>query len=209
MILTGAILAGLIAVYLVIAGIESWRLGIRFRQALLYVPFKLAYGIEDNDIRLAREAKAPVIYVVAHQSKIDPALMLTLLPEDTLHILDEYSARAARLEPFRNLARTIAFNAEHVFVSRRLVRLLKGKGRLAVYIPDAVEPDAKAFRLYRAVAQIAAKADARIVPIFIRGARFLPFSNIPAEKAPRALFPQLSIAVLEAKTLRELAEGAD
>ena len=209
MILTGAILAGLVAAWLVIAVIESFRIGISFRQALLYVPFKLAYRVEERDIGLARGAQAPVIYVVAHQSKIDPALMLALLPDDTLHILDDYSATAAWLEPFRNLARTIAFNAEHVFVSRRLVRLLKGKGRLAVYFPDAVEPDAKAFRLYRAVAQIAAKADAKIVPIIVDNARFLPLSNIPQQQAPRNLFPRLTITTLEAEALSGLAEGAE
>ena len=46
-------------------------------------------------------------------------------------------------------------------MSRRLVRQLKGNGRLAVYFPDEIEPSAKSFRLYRAVAQIASKADAQ------------------------------------------------
>ncbi len=72
-------------------------------------------------------------------------------------------------KPWRELGRTIAFNAEHVFVSRRLVRVLKGNGRLAVYLPDAVEPDVKTFRLFRAVTRIAMQADAQIVPIFIAG----------------------------------------
>ena len=80
------------------------------------------------------------------------------------------------LEPFRSLARTITFNTEHVFVSRRLVRVLKGKGRLAVYIPDVVEPDPRAFRLFRAVARIAMQANAAIVPIFVDGAKLLPSS---------------------------------
>ena len=75
---------------------------------------KIATG-DDRGILTASQASAPVIYVVAHQSKIDPAMMLALLPENTLHILDDYSANAAWLEPFRNLARTIVFNAEHVF----------------------------------------------------------------------------------------------
>jgi acyl-[acyl-carrier-protein]-phospholipid O-acyltransferase/long-chain-fatty-acid--[acyl-carrier-protein] ligase len=208
MILTGAILAGLVAAYLAIAAIESWRLGMGYRDALAYAPFKLLYRIEDDDIRLAREAEAPVVYVILHQSRIDPALMLALLPDDTLHILDGYSAGVEWLEPFRKLARTIAFNAEHVFVSRRLVRVLKGKGRLAVYLPDAAEPDARTFRLYRAVAQIAAQADAGIVPIVVGGARFLPFSHTPPDQAPRAWFPRLSIAALEPRRLGSLAEGA-
>ena len=204
MILTLALLAGLVAAWLMIAVVEKFRLGLRFAQALLYVPFKLAYRIKDDRMRVARTAPAPVIYVISHQSRIEPALMLSLLPEDTLHILDDASARSPWLEPWRELGRTIAFNAEHVFVSRRLVRVLKGKGRLAVYLPDAVEPDVKSFRLFRAVTRIAMQADARIVPIFVGGARDLPVSLTPAAIAPRRWFPILSISVLEPMTIAEL-----
>ncbi|RVC72876.1 2-acyl-glycerophospho-ethanolamine acyltransferase, partial [Mesorhizobium sp. M4A.F.Ca.ET.022.05.2.1] len=204
MILTLALLAGLVAAWLLIGILESMRLGLRFTQALLYVPFKLAYRIADERIRVARNAKAPVIYVISHQSRFEPALMLSLLPDDTLHILDDASARSPWLEPWRELGRTIAFNAEHVFVSRRLVRVLKGKGRLAVYLPDAVEPDVKSFRLFRAITRIAMQADASIVPIFIAGARDLPMSLTPADRAPRHWFPRLAISVLEPMTIAEL-----
>lgn len=204
MILTLALLAGLVFAWLLIGVIERFRLDLRFTQALLYVPFKLAYRIADDRIRIARNARTPVIYVVSHQSRIEPALMLSLLPDDTLHILDQASARSPWLEPWRELARTIAFNAEHLFVSRRLVRVLKGKGRLAVYLPDDVEPDVKSFRLFRAITRIAMQADARIVPIFVAGARDLPMSLTPADKAPRHWFPRLSLSVLEPMTVAEL-----
>ncbi|CDX41392.1 AMP-dependent synthetase and ligase [Mesorhizobium sp. SOD10] len=204
MILTLALLAGLVLAWLLIAVIERFRLDLRFTQALLYVPFKLAYRIADNRIRIARSAKTPVIYVVSHQSRFEPALMLSLLPDDTLHILDDASARSPWLEPWRELARTIAFNAEHVFVSRRLVRVLKGKGRLAVYLPDNVEPDVKSFRLFRAITRMAMQADARIVPIFVAGTRDLPVSLTPKEKAPRHWFPRLSVSALEPMTIAEL-----
>ena len=204
MILTLALLAGLVFAWLLIAVIERLRLDLRLPHALLYVPFKLAYRIADNRIRIARGAPTPVIYVISHQSRIEPALMLSLLPSDTLHILDEASARSPWLEPWRELGRTIAFNAEHVFVSRRLVRVLRGKGRLAVYLPDDVEPDMKSFRLFRAITRIAMQADARIVPIFVAGARDLPMSLTPKEKAPRHWFQRLSISVLEPMTIAEL-----
>ena len=210
MILTFSLLGGIVFLWLLIGGVEKVRLGLGTAQAMLYVPFKVLYRIGDAPLKGARRIKAPVIYVVTHQSRLDPALMLCLLPEDTLHILDEASARSFWLEPWRELARTIAFNAKHVFVSRRLVRVLKGNGKLAVYIPDAVEPDIKSFRLYRAIARIAVQADARIVPIFIGGARCLPGSLTPAKRAPRRLFPRLSVAVLEPMTIAELtAAGGD
>ncbi|MEJ6781504.1 AMP-binding protein [Aminobacter sp. Piv2-1] len=208
MLLASAVLLGVAAVWALAAGVLAYTLGIRFRQALLYVPFKLVYRIRDDATRDARAATAPVIYVVSHQSRIEPALMLSLLPDDTLHILDEASADAHWLDPWRTLARNIVFNAEHVFVSRRLVRVLRGKGRLAVYFPDSVEPDVKSFRLFRAVARIAMQADARIVPIFVGGARHLPSSLTPPKQAPRSWFPRLGIAALAPMTIAELSERA-
>lgn len=204
MILTGTIALCILAAY---AGGALWlvvRLGLTLQQALLYLPLKLLYRIDDARMRRVRKAEAPVVYVVCHQARLDPALMLSLLPDDTLHILDEASARSHWLEPWRELARTIAFNAEHVFVSRRLVRVLKGKGRLAVYLPDDVEPGTKAFRLYRAVARIALRADAKVVPVFVAGARHLPFSLTPRRKARRRLFPKLTVSALEPLTISEL-----
>jgi acyl-[acyl-carrier-protein]-phospholipid O-acyltransferase/long-chain-fatty-acid--[acyl-carrier-protein] ligase len=205
MILASILLLGVVTAYAAFAGYLALRLGLGFRQALFYAPFKIAYRISDRPVRIARKAETPVVYAIVHQSRLDPALMLSLLPEDTLHILDPESARSGWLEPWRALARNIPFNAEHVFVSRRLVRHLRGKGRLAVYIPDAIEPDAKTFRLYRAVARIAVKADAKIVPLFIGGARQLPFSYAPVEDVRGRWLPKLSIGVMEPATIAELS----
>jgi len=128
--------------------------------------------------------------------------MLSLLPSDTLHILDEESARSLWLDPWRALARTIAFNAHHVFVSRRLVRRLKGRGRLAVYLPDDEAPDPKAFRLFRAIARIATNAEARIVPIHVEGAERSPFSLTRAMR--RRLAPRFNITALEPLTIAQM-----
>jgi len=208
MVLASAIVLGFVAAWMLASAVLMHGRGMRFRQALLYLPLKLIYRIKDDALRQARDAEAPVIYVISHQSRLEPALMLSLLPDQTLHILDDASAKAFWLEPWRELGRTIAFNAEHVFVSRRLVRVLRGKGRLAVYLPDTVEPDVKSFRLFRAVARIAMQADARVVPIFVSGARHLPFSLTPAERAPRHWFQRLRIAALAPMTMAELLQRA-
>ena len=154
--------------------------------------------------------RRPVIYVVAHQSRLDPALMLSLLPDDTLHILDDDSANAIWLEPWRELARTIAFNAEHVFVSRRLVRSLKGKGRLAVYFPDDVEPERQVLpplsrgRPDRHQGRRADRADRhrrRAPPALLQHAGRQGAAQPAADVS--------SIAALEPMTLAQLAEGAE
>ena len=100
MILPAILLLGLVvAAIAILAAAESVRLGLGFRQALLYLPFRIGYRITTKGIPAARKTPAPVIYVVVHQSRIDPALMLSLLPPETLHILDPVSARAGCSRP--------------------------------------------------------------------------------------------------------------
>lgn len=189
------------ALWAAAALIVQFRRGLTFHQAILYAPLKLLMRISDRGISPARKAEAPVIYAVWHQSQLDPALMLSLLPDDTLHILDEASARSHLIEPWRSLARTITFNAHHVFVSRRLVQRLKARGRLCVYLPDDTEPDVKAFRLFRAVARIALKAEANVVPVFI--AR----RGVLAGIAVKSL-PPMTIAALVARAGDENARAS-
>lgn len=205
MILAGFLIAGVAAAWLALAGWLAVRQKISFRQGFLHAPLALLWRIDGRALADAGDA-ASVVYVVSHQSRLDPALMLTLLPDDTLHILDSYSATAPWLEPWRSLARTIAFNPEHMFVSRRLVRVLRGGGRLCVYMPPQVEPDARAFRLYRAVARVAARGGAKIVTIHVAGARHLPFTL--DEGAPRRLLPKLKVHALEPATIEELMKRA-
>ena len=173
--------------------------GLSLHQTFLHVPLKALWRIEDHSA-LHAVSKPPVVYAILHQSQLDPVLMLSLLPPDTLHILDERSARSPWLEPWREMARTIAFNAGHVFVSRRLVRQLKGRGRMAVYFADGLENDPKGFRLYRAVARIAASADARIVPISVQGSRNTLFAP-PSPGIRRGLLPKLRIVKGKTKTV--------
>lgn len=176
------------------------------QQAALYAPLKVLFRVRDEEVPGAQSANPPVIYAIWHSSRLEPALMLSLLPEDTLHILDVDSARAWWLDPWRSAARTIVFNAHHVFVSRRLVRRLRGRGRLAVYLPDDPAPDQKAFRLFRAISRIAVNAEARIVPVYVEGSAESMFSLEPDRR--RRLLPRLTIRTLPAMTIAELIAQA-
>lgn len=197
-----ALFGAFLAVLVGLATFLVARLELNLHQALLYAPLKLLFRINDGATRTARNTDPPVIYAIWHQSHLEPALMLSLLPDDTLHILDEASSQSIWLDPWRALARCIAFRAHHVFVSRRLVRRLKGNGRLAVYLPDEESPEAKSFRLFRAISRIAARADARVVPVYVDGARETLFSLAPG--ARRRLAPKLRLIALPPLTIAEM-----
>lgn len=201
MILAGLALAGIAAAWLALAIWTSYRQRITLRQAFAYAPLALIWRVDARTLRDANEP-GPMIYVVSHRSSLDPALMLSLLPEETLHILDSYSSSASWMEPWRSLARTVTFNPEHIFVSRRLVRVLRGGGRLCVYMPAHITPDSRAFSLYRAVARIAQRAEAKVMPIHVVD------GHVAREDLPPptpALFSGLRVKSLKPATISELA----
>ena len=208
MILAGSIVAAIAVVWIAFAAWLAHAQRISFRQAFLFAPLAAIWRVNARALRGAAKARSTV-YVVSHQSRLDPALMLALLPDDTLHILDDHSAKAGWLEPWRGLARTIAFNPEHVFVSRRLVRVLRGGGTLCVYMPPDIQPNTRTFRLYRAVARIALRAEAKVVPVHVSGARNLPFSLVPRAEAPRRPFAKLTVRALEPATIGELVARSE
>lgn len=181
---------------------------ISFAQASLYTPLKLLYRIDDHAAARLSDVQGPAIFVMVNNSPVDTAAALCLLPDDTLHILDPEMSRVIWMGPFKSLARTFDFNAEQMFVARRLRRVLKRKGRLAVYLPPDTEPDKAGMRLYRAVARIARAENALVVPIAIDGTRHLPSSRIPADRAPRHWFPKLRIGAPAAETITQTAAQA-
>lgn len=206
LIVVALIVAALAAALISIALLEMNRLNIRFRQALYFAPLKLIYRIDTRGARHMNDADGPVIYAISEQSKLDPAICQALLPEATLHVLDPASADNWLVQLFRTLARSVIFDKEHLVANRRLLRHLKGKGRLAVYLPAAVDPDAAGMRLYRAVTLLARKSNAKVVPVFIGNSRFLPSSFTPASQAPRKRFAKLSIHALPAERIDALVE---
>jgi acyl-[acyl-carrier-protein]-phospholipid O-acyltransferase / long-chain-fatty-acid--[acyl-carrier-protein] ligase len=203
----GLVLA-LAALFLGGAFYLSIALHLTFPQALAWLPLKLLYRIDDRSLGQHVHQTGPLIYVISHQSRMDPALMLARLPANTLHMLDPRSANHPLTNWFRPLARSTVFGADKVLKNRRIFSQLTMGARIAVYMPHQVEPDAKTFRLYRAVAHMAKAANAKVITIHPGGARFLPSSYYPATEMPPSRFPKLRLTARPAETLDALMAKA-
>ncbi len=179
-----------------------------FPQAFWYLTLKLIYRIDDKSLRRIGDTGGPLLYVISNQSKFDAALMLTLLPADTLHILDPRSAASRLVTYLRPLARTTVFAPDQILKNRRVFSQLQMGAHIAVYMPAPVEPDARTFRLYRAVARMATAANAKVVAIHAGNTRFLPSSFHPKDEMPRNLLPKVKVGARPAETIETLQQQA-
>ena len=178
-------------------GFAFWfasRLGIGFGQALVFVPVSLALRIDISMLRPNPKTSGPVIHAISHQSAFDAALMMLVLPKDTLHILDPRAANNWLAGMLRSVVRSVVFSPEQLSGDHRLLSQLKTGGQIAVYLPKDVEPDAKAFRLFRIAARLAKVTNAAVHAIHVGGSRQLPSSYTPTDEAPRRPFGPLRIA---------------
>jgi acyl-[acyl-carrier-protein]-phospholipid O-acyltransferase / long-chain-fatty-acid--[acyl-carrier-protein] ligase len=194
------ILAGLAAVWFAGAIWSCIRDGISLRHALPLAPIKLLHRLDTTALRPVRTDTA-TLYVVGHQSRLEPAIMLAMLPDSALHVLDDHAATSIWMEPFRALGRTIRFNPEHIFFSRRLIRMLRGGAQLVVYLPENVDPSSRDFRLYRAVARIAHKADANVVAVHVENADRTIFALPVVHGRKLALLPPLTLKIMPPRTI--------
>lgn len=201
-----ALLVVLAVTILLIAVRTAGALGISMSRALALTPLKLVNRLDTRALETARAASKPTLYTISAQSHLDPAIFLAALPDDTLHVLSPEAAAHWAVSTMRGSARTVVFDKDKMIANRRLIKHLKGGGKLAVYVPPAVEPDADGFRLYRAVAIMARKTGAVIMPMRVEGSRFLPSSIIPADQSPRRRFVRLKIEALPAQTIDGLIE---
>ena len=177
------------------------RLGNGFAQSLVYVPLKLVLRIDDRMIGDTKDQHGPVIHAISHQSRFDAALVMLLLPKETLHILDPRSANHWLVAFIRPLVRSVVFSPEQLSADNRLRSQLKARGQIAVYLPKDVEPAAKTFRLFRIITRLALGTKAAVHAIHVGGSRQLPSSFTPVEEAPRRRFGRLTVAARPAQAI--------
>ncbi len=199
-VITVAVMAGVI--YLLFTRKLS------FPQAFWYLPLKLMYRIDDKSLRHTGDTSGPLVYVISHQAQFDAALMMALLPASTLHILDPRAAGNRLVTFLRPLARTTVFAPDQILKNRRVFSQLQMGAHIAVYMPAPVEPDARSFRLYRAVARMATAANAKVVAIHAGNTRFLPSSFHPRDEMPCNYLPKIEISARPAETIEAMLQKA-
>ncbi|MDH6266829.1 acyl-[acyl-carrier-protein]-phospholipid O-acyltransferase/long-chain-fatty-acid--[acyl-carrier-protein] ligase [Rhizobium sp. SG_E_25_P2] len=167
-----AVMGGALVTWLVTAWREKSGSALTYGQALSLTLMKFAVGARYRGFRESAELVGPVIYLAAEQSRLDRRLLKAFLPVGVFHI---------RLEGDTSLYLPLVRS------------VLAGQGRLCLYAPKEVELSDDAMARLAEIGEAARQATARIVPIHISGVRHSIMSFWTREKAPRKVWPQISV----------------
>lgn len=170
-----AVLFGAIVAWLIAAAREKGAGGITYSQAIRFTLFRFFLGVRHSGFDPKLESRGPLVYCLLAQSRLDIHILRSFLPAQTFHV--DFSREG---------------DTTHALTLFKSV--MAGQGIACLYLPPQVEASAATMQVLDEAGAAAREANARIVPVFLRGTRFSLFSLLSREEAPRSLLPQVMIA---------------
>jgi acyl-[acyl-carrier-protein]-phospholipid O-acyltransferase/long-chain-fatty-acid--[acyl-carrier-protein] ligase len=169
-----AVLFAAIVAWLIAAAREKGAGGITYSQAIRFTLYRFFLGIRHFGFDPKLESRGPLVYCVPAQSRLDTYILRAFLPAQTFQVDASQGGDTT--------------HALTLFKS-----VMAGQGIACLYLPPQIEASSATMQLLEDAGTAAREANARIVPIFLRGTRFSLFSLLSREQAPRSLLPQVTI----------------
>jgi acyl-[acyl-carrier-protein]-phospholipid O-acyltransferase/long-chain-fatty-acid--[acyl-carrier-protein] ligase len=140
-----------------------------------------------------------VLIVANHDSMLDGALLGLFLPGVTVAVAGE-GLRRPLVRLLMRFVPHVVLDSSRALALKRLIRLVR-RGRPVVVFPQGpATATGSLTKIYDSAAVIAARCDARIVPVRITGTLFTRYAAVGGN-FPRHWFPRVTIRVLPAQEL--------
>ena len=169
-----AVLFAAIVAWLIAAAREKGAGGITYSQAIRFTLYRFFLGIRHSGFDPKLESRGPLVYCLLAQSRLDIHILRAFLPAQTFQVDASQGGDTT--------------HALTLFKS-----VMAGQGIACLYLPRQIEASSATMQLLDDAGAAAREANARIVPVFLRGTRFSLFSLLSREQAPRSLLPQVTI----------------
>ena len=134
------------------------------------------------------------IYVSNHVSWLDPLIMFAFLPNSPVFLLHPRLYRNKWLRFFMRHAKTMEYNYMDAQDAKKAIELIN-QGVSCVMFPEGcMTNNGDIMKVYEAPAVIADRTGAVLVPVWISGAEYSPFSETDTHQ-PHRLFPKIKVKV--------------
>ena len=144
----------------------------------------------------------PVIQVYSRQSGLDAAVVWSVLDNKCLHVLHEDDQRSIILFGMRLFAHTA-----HAGDTAAIEAALSAGQSVSIPCPPEIEPAPETLAGYSALAALARKHGAALCGLHVRGSSFSIWSAHPMSKAPRHLFPRMTLAQSDLLELDDISRA--
>ncbi len=190
-----AVLLGCAGLNLVVAGWIVRLLPQDTVRAVFRWYFTMFHGVDLAGLDNLPPPDRRAVVVVNHQSFADGCFLAAFLPGAPVFAVNVHVARRWWARPFLAAVRHFTVDPANPFAAKAMVRAVRQGQRLVVFPEGRITTTGALMKVYEGAGMVADKADALIVPVRIDGLQFTRLSRMGG-RAPRSLFPRLSLTVL-------------
>ncbi len=147
------------------------------------------------------------LVVCNHDSLLDTLFLAAFLPGAPIMVMPRAIERHWSARLVRRIAECRTFGPGSSRVIKGLVRALRSGRPVVVFPQERVSTTGGIMKVYATAGLVAARADADIIPLRIRGTLYSRFS-VTSSRWPRLWRPQVTLTVLPAVRLPQLLPGA-
>lgn len=176
-----------------------------FIQAVALVKFRTLFRLRlPAPPAVSSTPDAPVIHVYSRQSGLDAAAVWAVLDRNCLHLLHKDDQCSFILFIMRLFAQTA-----HDGDTAAIEAALAAGQSISIPCPPEIEPTVETLSRYEALAALARKHGATLRALHLRGSSFSLWSVHPRSKAPRHLFPKMSLAQSDPLDFDDISPAAN
>ena len=166
-------------------------------KAIFRFLFVKLYKVEVHGLENFHNAGKRVVIIANHISYIDPPLIASFLPDNTVFAINTQVAQRSWVRPFLRFAKTYPIDPSNAMGMKHLIRELRANKKIVIFPEGGISLTGALMKVYEGPGAIADKANAVILPVRINGAEYTPFSKLK-KLVNIKWFPKITITILPA-----------
>ena len=163
---------------------------IRFMFRCVLRMMKIRVSFQMNEVDYPTKS----IYVSNHVSWLDPLIMFAFLPNDPIFFLHPRLYRNKWLRIVLHYATVVEYNYMDAADAKKAIELINQDRSCVMFPEGCMTNTGEIMKVYEAPAVIADRTGAVLVPVWISGAEYSPFSETHFHQ-PHRLFPKIKVKV--------------
>jgi acyl-[acyl-carrier-protein]-phospholipid O-acyltransferase/long-chain-fatty-acid--[acyl-carrier-protein] ligase len=162
--------------------------------------FATFHGVTVTGLEHLKAAGPRAVIVVNHQSFLDGCFVAAFLTGSPIFAVNIHTAKHWWARLFLTAVRHFLVDPANPFSTKTMVKVVRDGERLVIFPEGRITTTGSLMKVYEGAGMVADKAGAAIIPVRIDGLQYSPFSRL-AGRAPRRLFPRLTLTVMPPVTL--------
>lgn len=169
-------------------------------KSVLRIILSPLFHIRIYNIQNFHKAGKRVLLIANHCSLLDGILVAAYMPEKITFAINTEWAKKWYIRLFSVLVDLYPLDPTNPMAIRSLIEEVKKDKKVMIFPEGRITTSGGLMKIYEGAGVVAAKAEAKIVPIRIKGAQFSKFSYM-GKKYKTRLFPHISLTLLKPTVL--------